>query len=407
MAGDEPPRVGVDTPPTSDDLSEAIGQLHAAEVTVHRRLLEVIATFDEQEKWREDLSPSMAAWLVARLSIASSTAGEWVRVARALERPPGDRRGGAEGRLSWDQLAPLTSFANETTDQVLAEAAPGWSAAETKALARRAKDPEGRRRQRGPPGEAAHLVAGRPPPPPARGAPDRGGCAADRAVLTSLASAAPKDPETDTLRALRGPGRRRPGRARRDESGRAVPTPTAPSSSSTPTRPPRPATRRAKPSSPKADGSPRRPHGASPVTAAGSWSSSTTTATWSASGAPPARSRPGSTDSSTSRDRGCRFSGLWGDEVAPRPPRHPLGRRRTRPIRTIWSCCAVATTGWSTKAAGRSPRRERARSPSRNRTATSSPAGHPRSDPTSADGSSGPTLLQLHHPLPLPPKPPT
>jgi Domain of unknown function (DUF222)/HNH endonuclease len=198
MAGDEPPRAGVDTPPTSDDLSEAIGQLHAAEVTVHRRLLEVIATFDEQEKWREDLCPSMAAWLVARLSIVYSTAAEWVRVARALRGLPAIAEVVAEGRLSWDQLVPLTSFAKEATDDVLAGAAPGWSAAETKALAQRAKTPkvadanEAHRARRLTWWQDAHLLYLRGAFPTEAGAQLTG-------VLTSLASAAPKDPETDTF----------------------------------------------------------------------------------------------------------------------------------------------------------------------------------------------------------------
>ena len=42
------------------------------------------------------------------------------------------------GRLSWDQLAPLTRFATEENDEQLAREAPGWSANETKEAAERA-----------------------------------------------------------------------------------------------------------------------------------------------------------------------------------------------------------------------------------------------------------------------------
>ena len=221
MAGDEPPRVDEDsaedtdedsaedaakdtaldaakgTAFTSDQLSEAITQLHALEVATHRQLLEHIAAFDEQEKWREDLCPSMAAWLVARLSISSSTAAEWVRVAEALRGLPAIAEVVAEGRLSWDQLVPLTRFAKEATDQTLAEAAPRWSAAETKQLAERARTPkvadanEAHRARRLTWWSDAHLLHLRGALPTEAGAQLTG-------VLTSLAASAPKDPETDT-----------------------------------------------------------------------------------------------------------------------------------------------------------------------------------------------------------------
>ena len=106
--------------------------MHAADIAGLRQMLRFVAVFDEQEKWREDFCRSMADWLVARLSISYRTAAEWVRVARALRGLPAIDEVVSEGRLSWDQLAPLTEAATETTDQVLSGAAPGWSAAETK-----------------------------------------------------------------------------------------------------------------------------------------------------------------------------------------------------------------------------------------------------------------------------------
>ncbi len=220
MAGEEPRSVDQQSASTSDDLSEAITQLHAAEVVTHRQLLEHIATFDEQEKWREDFCRSMADWLVARLSISYRTAAEWVRVARALRGLPAIDEVVSEGRLSWDQLAPLTEVATETTDQVLSRAAPGWSAAETKDLARRAKAPkvadanEAHRARRLTWWHDAHLLHLRGALPTEAG--EQVTAALDRARLGR-----PEGPRDRPLRALRGESRRRAGRARRDESRRA------------------------------------------------------------------------------------------------------------------------------------------------------------------------------------------
>jgi hypothetical protein len=50
-------------------------------------------------------------------------AREWVRVARALRELPGVRRAYAEGRLAWEQLVPLTRFAEPATDALWARRA--------------------------------------------------------------------------------------------------------------------------------------------------------------------------------------------------------------------------------------------------------------------------------------------
>ncbi|MGO8871462.1 MAG: DUF222 domain-containing protein [Acidimicrobiales bacterium] len=126
---------------TGDDLSEAIVQLHAAERAVHLRLLEVIRTFERSKLWVQDGAPTMAQWLVARLAISPSTAAEWVRVADALADLPSIGAVAAEGRLSWDQLAPLTRLADPETDEALAVQGPGWTAAQTRHLAARARAP--------------------------------------------------------------------------------------------------------------------------------------------------------------------------------------------------------------------------------------------------------------------------
>jgi len=58
----------------------------------------------------------MTSWLAGRYGLAWGTAREWVRVAHALEGLPRIADAYAGGRLSWDQLRPLTRFATPETD---------------------------------------------------------------------------------------------------------------------------------------------------------------------------------------------------------------------------------------------------------------------------------------------------
>jgi hypothetical protein len=132
---------GLPGPVTSDDLSEAISQLHAAEMAVHYRLLGLIRSYDRSKLYVPDGAPSMAQWLVARLGVSARTAAEWVRVANRLEELPAISGVVEEGGLSWDQLAPLTRLADRETDEALAAQAPGLTAATLRTLAARAKAP--------------------------------------------------------------------------------------------------------------------------------------------------------------------------------------------------------------------------------------------------------------------------
>ncbi|MDQ3978969.1 MAG: HNH endonuclease [Actinomycetota bacterium] len=102
-------------------------------------MLQVLAAFDRQEGWKEDGATSAVPWLVGMLGVSSATASGWVRVARALESLPAIAAAYGAGRLSWDQVAALTSFATPDDDAELAEAATGWTAAHTQAIARRAR----------------------------------------------------------------------------------------------------------------------------------------------------------------------------------------------------------------------------------------------------------------------------
>ncbi len=86
--------------------------------------LRLLAEYDEAKAWERDGSTSMTGWLAARYGLARATAREWVRVARAVRELPRIARAHACGRLSFDQLKPLTRFAAAETDEYWAARAP-------------------------------------------------------------------------------------------------------------------------------------------------------------------------------------------------------------------------------------------------------------------------------------------
>jgi hypothetical protein len=124
---------------TPAERHDAIDQLHALMTVSHSQLLQLIADCDRKEDWREDGATSMADWLVARLGIAHRTAKEWARVARSLEELPALEATFAEGRLSFEQLAPATKLAAPETDASVAEQAPACMAAQLELSARRSR----------------------------------------------------------------------------------------------------------------------------------------------------------------------------------------------------------------------------------------------------------------------------
>ncbi len=191
---DDAAETAADTVPTAG-LADAIDQLHALAVGVVARLLTVVRAYDESEAWREDGAVSMATWLIYRLGVSASTAREWVRMAHALADLPAIAAALGEGRLSLDQLAPLTRLAVPETDAELAEAAPGWSAAHLESLARHRRAPaaqdaaEAHRRRRLTFHQSTHSLRIRGELPTEAGA-------AVKAALDRLAEDAPPDPET-------------------------------------------------------------------------------------------------------------------------------------------------------------------------------------------------------------------
>ncbi len=102
-------------------------------------LFAIAAEFDRRQGWRDDGACDLASWLRMRLGLSHRTARDWARVTDALGELPACRQAFAEGRLSWDQVRPLTQFATVQTDTRHAAAAPGASAAALEAEARRAR----------------------------------------------------------------------------------------------------------------------------------------------------------------------------------------------------------------------------------------------------------------------------
>jgi Domain of unknown function (DUF222)/HNH endonuclease len=105
---------------------EAVVEMAAA----NARLLRVIPDIDERGLWQSDGATCMTHWLGFRYCVTHATAREWVRVANALRSLTAIAAAYEAGRLSWDQLRPLTKFATAETDEHWAREAPSWRAAE-------------------------------------------------------------------------------------------------------------------------------------------------------------------------------------------------------------------------------------------------------------------------------------
>lgn len=141
------------TCPPPDDPAEDLDRAAAAMVAASARALRLVAECDERRRWRRDGATSMAGWLAGRYGLAWGTAREWVRVAHALRRLPRIAEAHAAGRLSWDQLRPLTRFATPETDARWARRAPAlrpWTLYREAARHERVRprDEEGLRRMR-------------------------------------------------------------------------------------------------------------------------------------------------------------------------------------------------------------------------------------------------------------------
>lgn len=117
-------RVEVTARPSFEELVGSLDRHHEALCAASAGLLETTSYLEAHERWGDD-ETSLSCFLAARYGVSSGTAWEWVRVARALRKLPAIREAYASGMLSWDQLRPLTRFAEPATDERLAREAPG------------------------------------------------------------------------------------------------------------------------------------------------------------------------------------------------------------------------------------------------------------------------------------------
>ena len=138
---------------SSDDLGNAIAQLHALQMATMASMLEVIAEFARRQAWKEDGCCSMTDWLVAKLGVARSTAADLAKIAVRLEELPIMAGVVADGGLSFDKLKAASELATPETDGDATETALSSSTAFLQLLVRRARrvsadDDHERRRQK-------------------------------------------------------------------------------------------------------------------------------------------------------------------------------------------------------------------------------------------------------------------
>jgi 5-methylcytosine-specific restriction endonuclease McrA len=105
-------------------ICELAGHLTAATC----QFLLLIADFDAREGWAPWEMPSCAAWLSWKCQMASGTAREHVRVARALHKFPLICAEFAAGRLSYAKVRALTRIATPDTEADLLEMATPMTA---------------------------------------------------------------------------------------------------------------------------------------------------------------------------------------------------------------------------------------------------------------------------------------
>src|SRR5213082_2952951 len=101
---------------SSEELADAVCQVHALECASRSALLELVLACEERKVWAEDGCSSVENWLAMRLGIAWRSAAEIVRVARAQSGLPAVASAFASGALSWDKLRALATVATPETE---------------------------------------------------------------------------------------------------------------------------------------------------------------------------------------------------------------------------------------------------------------------------------------------------
>src|SRR5437763_14720280 len=108
---------------TSEELGDAVSQVHALENAVRSSLLELVSVCEERKLWAEDGASSIECWVAMRLGTSWRTAAELVRVARAVVPLPAVAASFSSGSLSWDRLRCLATIADPDSEAEWARAA--------------------------------------------------------------------------------------------------------------------------------------------------------------------------------------------------------------------------------------------------------------------------------------------
>jgi len=121
---------------STDALVVGVAKHHRAISAHQSQLLSNVAELDKRKAWRVDGATSMVSWLVQRCGVSASTARDWVTAATPLQSLPKISDALAQGKLSFDQVKPLTEVAKPETDGKLADDATHWSAKQVRDLAK-------------------------------------------------------------------------------------------------------------------------------------------------------------------------------------------------------------------------------------------------------------------------------
>jgi hypothetical protein len=113
-------------------ICELAGHISAATC----RFLLLLGDFDAREGWAQWDLPSCSAWLSWKCQMASGTAREHVRVARAMRTLPVITAEFAAGRMSYAKVRALTRIAAPETDTDLAELAGPMTASQVERFVR-------------------------------------------------------------------------------------------------------------------------------------------------------------------------------------------------------------------------------------------------------------------------------
>jgi hypothetical protein len=98
-----------------EEIIDDIAHISASEA----RAIMKVRRFDAEESWGDQGANSASHWLRWRAGMCRSTAGEWVRIGRALERLPKTRDAYHRGVLTYTQVRAITRIATPENEATL------------------------------------------------------------------------------------------------------------------------------------------------------------------------------------------------------------------------------------------------------------------------------------------------